>query len=105
MKNACRLGPVFAVLAFAAAPSVLACCTPCQGFCGPGVPRDTPCCTGIPQPGNACGLTTCGKWLRGQAADPAALAGFDAAVPAMTPAAAPATECRAADSWLSAPAR
>ena len=60
---------VLAVVALAAPPPAVACCIPCQGFCTSSTPPNTPCCTGIPQPGNACGLTTCGKWLSRQRDD------------------------------------
>jgi hypothetical protein len=74
MRNAARLlalCAVFIVVALAPVPDAGACCTPCQSICTPGVPASTPCCTGIPVPGNACGLTTCGKWWRSLAADTA----------------------------------
>lgn len=44
-----------------------ACCRPCLGYCGPGVPDSAYCCSGISEPGNACGFTTCGEWLKGVA--------------------------------------
>lgn len=65
MKNAARLLALCAILAVAVlstVPAAGACCTPCWVACQPGVPGSTPCCTGIPQPGNFCGLTTCEKW-------------------------------------------
>ncbi len=56
------------------APAASACCIPCQSICNqPGVPPSTYCCTGIPVPGDACGLTICGKWLQGQRSEKADL--------------------------------
>jgi hypothetical protein len=80
MKKVARLLVLCAVLAVVVLspfPQAGACCTPCSAACQPGVPPSTPCCTGIPVPGNACGLTTCGKWWTGSrtVAD-AAFAGF-----------------------------
>lgn len=43
-------------------PRASACCRPCDGFCGPGVPDSAFCCQG-PVPGDACGLTNCGEFL------------------------------------------
>jgi hypothetical protein len=67
MRNSKALGLFAVVLCVAAlvwfAPAAEACCTPCGKWCQ-DVPPTTYCCTGIPQPGNACGLTTCGKYLR-----------------------------------------
>ena len=67
MKTSIRIAAVVAVLiaaAFTATPPSGACCIPCQNFCNqPGVPGSALCCTGIPTPGDACGLTTCCKYL------------------------------------------
>ena len=52
---------VLALLWFA--PAAQACCTPCNPWCKT-LPPDAYCCTGIPQPANACGLTICGKYLQ-----------------------------------------
>lgn len=91
-------GLVFAVSTLLMAPAASACCTPCAGFCTqPGVPPTAYCCTGIPEPGNACGLTICGKWLQGQRSDDAAV---EAAV-LMTPAASEAS-CEQVFPWLAA---
>ena len=68
MKTLSRIALMVALVAgvtLLAAPAAEACCRPCEGFCDGSVSRDTPCCTGIPEPGNACGLTTCGKYLSG----------------------------------------
>lgn len=62
IRKAVLLGLAFALSALALERPVYACCTPCGDWCKT-VSRNTPCCTGIPEPGNACGLTTCGKWL------------------------------------------
>jgi hypothetical protein len=53
-----------AVLLFAA-PVAQACCTPCTWCTGETDPNFV-CCTGIPVPGDACGHTTCGKYLCGK---------------------------------------
>lgn len=84
---------VFAVLAFA--PAAQACCRPCQGYCEmKGVPADALCCTGIPEPGNACGLTTCGEYLEENGIEPAALA--------LSLLVSPAESCEAELPWLAA---
>lgn len=62
IRKAVLLGLAFALSALALERPAYACCTPCGSWCMTVSPR-TPCCTGIPEPGNACGLTTCGKWL------------------------------------------
>lgn len=91
---------VFAVAALAFAPSAQACCRPCEGYCGPGVPLDAFCCSGIPEPGNACGFTTCGKWLSQQSRDVASIELFNAIVLAdSTPA---EDACEPALPWLTA---
>lgn len=82
------------------APLAYACCIPCQNFCNqPGVPPTAQCCTGIPVPGNACGLTTCGKWLQGPRSETASV--FDSAA-LVTPAQAPAPSCEQVFPWLAA---
>jgi hypothetical protein len=43
-----------------------ACCIPCQNFCTKDTDPNAVCCTGIPVPGDACGHTTCGKYLCGK---------------------------------------
>jgi hypothetical protein len=67
-------------------PVAEACCTPCT-FCTKTTPPATVCCTGIPVPGDACGHTTCGKYLCGKRC------AFDAPeAVAMTPFAAPQSD-------------
>ncbi|HEX2251957.1 MAG TPA: hypothetical protein VHQ65_01655 [Thermoanaerobaculia bacterium] len=68
MKTLSRIALMVALVAgvtLLAAPAAEACCRPCQGFCDKTIPPSTPCCTGIPVPGDACGLTTCGEYLQG----------------------------------------
>jgi hypothetical protein len=57
---------VLVVLGLFAVPTAEACCTPCQNWCTKTTPPETVCCTGIPVPGDACGHTTCGKYLCGK---------------------------------------
>jgi|GEM_PF-5834216 len=54
-------------------PVAQACCTPCNPWCKISLPPEAYCCTGIPEPGNACGLTICAKYLEmtGQSDDAA----------------------------------
>jgi hypothetical protein len=62
IRKALLLGLAFALSMLALERPAYACCRPCGSWCLTTTPT-TPCCTGIPEPGNACGLTTCGKWL------------------------------------------
>ncbi len=62
IRKALLLGLAFSLSMLALERPAYACCTPCGSWCKTAT-RTTPCCTGIPEPGNACGLTTCGKWL------------------------------------------
>lgn len=64
IRKAVLLGLAFALSAIALAPvPTYACCTPCGSWCLSN--PDAYCCTGISTPGDACGLTTCRKWLYG----------------------------------------
>jgi hypothetical protein len=81
---------IVALAALGAASPATACCVPCQNFCTKTTPPDTVCCTGIPVPGDACGHTTCGKWLRGPRPLPDA-------EPVMTP--VDTRTCDSATSW------
>lgn len=84
-------------LGLALAPAAHACCRPCQGYCDQkGVPPTAVCCSGIPTPEDACGFTTCGKWLQGQRAD---FLSFTEAAP-LTPAGE--ASCEQAFPWLAA---
>ena len=73
MKNVARLLALCAVFAVALIPvqEAGACCTPCAFICQKGTPPSTPCCSGIPEPDNACGFMNCGKWWRLLASDTA----------------------------------
>lgn len=63
IRKAVLLGLALALSVIALAPApVYACCRPCGLWCLTAS-KDTPCCSGISSPGNACGLTTCGEWL------------------------------------------
>jgi hypothetical protein len=67
MKTVVRLlalSAVFSVVSLAPVSQAGACCIPCQSICQNGTPPSTVCCSGISTPGDACGLTTCGKWWR-----------------------------------------
>ena len=66
IRKALLLGLAFALSVVALAPApVYACCRPCDVSWCRTVDPNTYCCSGISTPGNACGLTTCGKWLQG----------------------------------------
>lgn len=54
---------VAALVLLPAAPAE-ACCTPCSYLCKTA-PPSTYCCSGIPEPGNACGFMTCREYLGG----------------------------------------
>ncbi|HEX6902637.1 MAG TPA: hypothetical protein VF789_23155 [Thermoanaerobaculia bacterium] len=62
IRKAALFGAALLLSAFAITPPAYACCRPCAGYCGPGVPAGAFCCSGVPEPGNACGFTTCGEW-------------------------------------------
>jgi hypothetical protein len=72
-----------AILALWAAPAAEACCIPCNPWCKTMLEPDDYCCTGIPEPGNACGLTICGKYLKSH---DVAIDAADFAEPLLTPA-------------------
>ena len=55
------------------APAAEACCTPCDPWCNVFLGPNDYCCTGIPEPGNACGLTICAKWKEENGYDRTAL--------------------------------
>lgn len=63
IRKTLLLGLAFALSMLALERPAYACCTPCGDWCRT-VDPNTFCCTGIPEPGNACGLTICGKWLQ-----------------------------------------
>lgn len=63
IRKTLLLGLAFALSMLALGRPASACCRPCGSWCLTATPS-TPCCTGIPEPGNACGLTICGKWLQ-----------------------------------------
>lgn len=97
LRKTAFAGFSFALFLLLFSPAAHACCRPCDGYCGqPGVPATAYCCTGIPVPGNACGLTTCGKWLGSPAtAAPTDLAGasLQAGFASIFAGAEPASSC------------
>ena len=73
------------------APAAQACCTPCDPWCKVFLDPDDYCCTGIPEPGNACGLTICAKWKEMQGYD---LTGLTALFQAPAVSSAAADSCQ-----------